>query len=107
MTYDGLIVGQTVRNLRNENHLTIEQLSEAVDKSASHIIQMELGSRKMSVDLLYSLMTAFNTDANSVLGISESKKVISIDKALMSLEESKRKYLTGIFLDMIARMPAA
>lgn len=107
MRYDGFVVGQAVRNLRTEKHLTIEQLSEAVDKSASHIVQMELGSRKMSVDLLYSLMTVFNTDANSVLGIGESKKMISIDKALMVLDEPKRNYLIGIFLEMIEKIPAA
>ena len=63
MVYDGLAVGQNVRIMREQNHWTIEQLSEAVDKSASHIVQMELGSRKMSLDLLFSLMTVFNVDA--------------------------------------------
>lgn len=106
MIYDGFVVGQAVRNLRTGKHLTVEQLSEAVDKSASHIIQMELGSRKMSVDLLFSLMTVFNTDANSVLGIGESEADVSVDKALMTLEEPKRNYLTGIFMEMIERIPA-
>ncbi len=38
MVYDGLAVGQNVRIMREQNHWTIEQLSEAVDKSASHIV---------------------------------------------------------------------
>ena len=69
MEYEGWKTGQALRNVRKSRHLTIEQLSERVNKSPSHINQIELGSRKMSVDLLYLLMTALHTDANTILGI--------------------------------------
>ena len=105
MVYDGLTVGQNVRIMRKQNHWTIEQLSEAVDKSASHIVQMELGSRKMSLDLLFSLMTVFNVDANSILGVSNNEE-LSIDKALNKLNETQKQYLTNIFMDMIKKIPA-
>lgn len=105
MVYDGLTVGQNVRIMREQNHWTIEQLSEAVDKSVSHIVQMELGSRKMSLDLLFSLMTVFNVDANSILGVSNNEE-LSIDKALNKLNEPQKQYLTNIFMDMIKKIPA-
>lgn len=105
MVYDGLTVGQNVRIMREQNHWTIEQLSEAVDKSASHIVQMELGSRKMSLDLLFSLMTVFNVDANSILGVSNNEE-LSIDKELNKLNESQKHYLTNIFMGMIKKIPA-
>lgn len=105
MVYDGLTVGQNVRIMREQNHWTIEQLSEAVDKSASHIVQMELGSRKMSLDLLFSLMTVFNVDANSILGVSNNEE-LSIDNALNKLNEPQKQYLTKIFMDMIKKIPA-
>lgn len=50
MEYEGWKAGQALRNVRKSRHLTIEQLSERVNKSPSHINQIELGSRKMSVD---------------------------------------------------------
>lgn len=73
MEYEGWKAGQALRDVRKSRHLTIEQLSERVNKSPSHINQIELGSRKMSVDLLYLLMTALHTDANTILGIAPKK----------------------------------
>lgn len=109
MKYDGLVVGQAVRNLRTEKKLTIEKLSELVDKSPSHINQLELGSRKMSIDLLYSLMNVLETDANRVLGIPEQKEnareMVSIDNKLKQLNASQRRYLTEMFLQMIEKIP--
>lgn len=46
MEYEGWKAGQALRNVRKSRHLTIEQLSERVNKSPSHINQIELGSRK-------------------------------------------------------------
>lgn len=115
MEYDGLRIGQAVREIRLERGMTIEQLCEAVDKSVSHIHQMELGSRKMSIDLLLSLVSALNTDANCILGIEPERDIhensteefISVDNALNSLPEKQRNYLKEVFLNMIQTIPAA
>lgn len=112
--YDGILIGQSVRDIRMERGMTIEQLCEKVDKSVSHIHQMELGSRKMSIDLLLSLVTVLDTDANKILGIipkedtdenGREKKEVSIDKELDNLSAPQRDYLKGIFLTMIRKMP--
>lgn len=89
MKYDGILIGQAVRDIRTERGLTIEELSDRVDKSVSHIHQLELGSRKMSVDLLLALVSVLDTDANRILRIEktgeafgreqESSTEISID----------------------------
>lgn len=75
--------------------MTIEELSDRVDKSVSHIHQLELGSRKMSVDLLIALVSVLDTDANRILRIEktgeafgreqESSTEISIDDELSKL----------------------
>lgn len=110
MKYEGLFVGQVLRNLRIEKRMTIEKFSEVVDKSPSHINQIELGSRKMSIDLLYAFMTALDTDANCVLGIPykirNTQNCISVDEKLMRLNEGQRNYLTNIFVEMIEKIPA-
>ncbi len=102
MKYDGILIGQAVRNIRTERGLTIEELSDRVDKSVSHIHQLELGSRKMGVDLLLALVSVLDTDANRILGIEktgeacgreqESSTEISIDDELSKLPVSQREY---------------
>ena len=72
MKYDGILIGQAVRDIRTERGLTIEELSDRVDKSVSHIHQLELGSRKMSVDLLLAFVSVLDTDANRILGIEKT-----------------------------------
>lgn len=50
--YDGLVVGQRIRNLRVEAGYELGEFSDELGKSESHIKQVELGSRKISLDLL-------------------------------------------------------
>lgn len=66
--YDGLVVGQRIRNLRIEAGYGLGEFSDELGKSESHIKQVELGSRKISLDLLISLMEVLHVDANSILG---------------------------------------
>ena len=49
--YDGLVVGQRIRNLRIEAGYGLGEFSDELGKSESHIKQVELGSRKISLDL--------------------------------------------------------
>lgn len=85
--YQGWNAGAAIRELRIERNMTIEELSEAVDKSVSHITQLEEGNRKMSIDLLYALISVLETDANTVLAVPTVKKTekISIDAELKNL----------------------
>lgn len=76
-------------------------------KSESHIKQVELGSRKISLDLLISLIEVLNVDANSILGESSDHKDNSIDAKLQELPEPQRQYFTTMFLTMLANYPAA
>lgn len=107
--YNGLEIGQTIRKLRMERGIGMGEFSDELGKSESHMKQVELGSRKMSLDLLYSLMRVLNVDANRILGIcpKENSGEVSIDEKLKELPQSQREYLTGIFVKMIADYPAA
>ena len=112
MEYEGWKAGQALRDVRKSRHLTIEQLSERVNKSPSHINQIELGSRKMSVDLL----TALHTDANTILGIApeedasqketDKKEDSIVDRKLSMLEPQRKKYFESVFCNMIDAYPA-
>ena len=105
--YDGLAVGQRVRDLRIQAGYGLGDFSDELDRSESHIKQVELGSRKISLDLLIALMEVLHVDANSILGESSDHKDNSIDAKLQELPEPQRKYFTTMFLTMLANYPAA
>ena len=105
--YQGWNAGQAIRELRIEKNMTIENLSEAVGKSVSHITQLEEGNRKMSIDLLYALISVLGTDANTVLAIPTVKDTeeTSIDAELKKLDPIMREYLSQEFMHMISQAP--
>lgn len=107
MEYQGWNAGQAIRELRIEKNMTIENLSEAVGKSVSHITQLEEGNRKMSIDLLYALISVLGTDANTVLAIPTVKETgeTSIDAELKKLDPIMREYLRQEFMHMISQAP--
>lgn len=104
---DGLVVGQRIRNLRIEAGYGLGEFSDELGKSESHIKQVELGSRKILLDLLISLMEVLYADANSILGESSDHKDNSIDAKLQELPEPQRQYFTTMFLTMLANYSAA
>lgn len=109
MKYEGWRVGPRIQRIRKERNLTAEELSEELGISASHISQIEQGSRKMSVDLLYKLMDALQVDANTLLGVLEYPCVesdVSIDEEIMELPKAQQKYFKSIFIQMIRKIPA-
>ncbi len=108
MKYEGWKVGKEIHLLRKQKGMTLEELSFRLGMSASHINQLELGNRKMSIDLLYKLMDEFEVDANTILKIPErreSSREISIDELLETFPMKRRKYLQNVFQYMINTMP--
>lgn len=109
MGYDNFTVGQAIRKLRMDNHMSIGELADAVDRSPAHLNMIELGSRKISFDLLFALMAAFHTDANSVLGVlpkEEHTQSVSVDERLRQLVPEQRAFFTDAFLHMLDNIPA-
>ncbi len=107
MKYNRFEVGQAVRKLREDNGMSLYQLSQKVDRCTGHLNMIELGTRNMSFELLYLLMTVFHTDANSILGVAPAgvNKEVSIDNRLMQLNPSQRAYFTDAFLHMLDKAP--
>lgn len=108
MEYDGLKAGQEIRRLRNRKRMSILDLSGKLEVSASHINQIELGSRKMSIDLLYKLMDVLDADANTLLAVPTKADLadgVSIDAQLKRISADKQRYLVGVFQQMIEKLP--
>ncbi len=74
MEYNNMIIGDSIRELRKAHHMTQMELAEKLDISFTHCSQIEQGRHKMSVDLLFRIMTLFQVDANTVLGIRETEE---------------------------------
>ena len=72
------VVKTVDRQLRIENKLSPGEVSDIVDKSESHIMQLE--SRKLTVEMLCKFADAYNTDPNTILGISSQRMAVTIDK---------------------------
>ena len=109
MGYDNFAVGQAIRKLRTDNQMSIGELADEVDRSPAHLNMIELGSRKISFDLLFALMAAFHTDANSVLGVLQEEEYtqsVSVDRRLSQLKSEQREFFTDAFLHMLDNIPA-
>lgn len=105
MKYEGLVVGMKIRQLRKDKGLSIVELSEQVDKSVSHMNMVELGHHKLSLDMLYDLMSVFNVDANSILDITKEKQsVVSVDSLLIGLTPGQQEYIAGVVSYMVKNM---
>ena len=103
MEYNSFEVGQAIRAQRIKCHKTFE-----VNRSKYHMNLIELGTRKMGMELLFELITVLHTDANSVLGIpAENGNTlnVSIDNRLKQLNPEQQKYYTKMFMYMLDNKP--
>lgn len=100
-TYDSVEIGANITRLRRQRAISREELSFRVDRSVSHMAQIERGARKMSADLLVKLMNVLDVDANEILGIKPDGEEDTIDGLLKGMDVSKQKYFTTIFSQML------
>ena len=100
MEYKGLEVGNIIKSLRIKKNVSEFELAYRAKISQSHVYQLEEGSNKMSIDLLYRLMDALDTDANTILGIKE-KDEESVDERLKELSPKMKETLTELFMKTI------
>jgi len=66
MILDGKELGAAIKAARIDNKLTQEKLAEMINVASVHIKQVEAGSRKPSVDLLYKIATTLNLSVDAV-----------------------------------------
>ena len=63
-------IGNNIRDLREQKQLTQMMVVNDLGISYTHYAKIEEGMRSMSLKLLFMLVTYFNTDANTILGIT-------------------------------------
>lgn len=62
-------IGNNIRDLREKKQLTQMKVVNDLGISYTHYAKIEEGMRSMSLKMLFMLVTYFNTDANTILGI--------------------------------------
>lgn len=63
-------IGNNIRDLREKKQLTQMKVVNDLGISYTHYAKIEEGMRSMSLKMLFMLVTYFNTDANTILGIN-------------------------------------
>ena len=81
-------IGSNIRKIRKERGLTIVDLSMITNYCPSHITQVELGTRRMSIDFLLTIADALETDANTILNV---KKEVDLAEELGIILKSMSK----------------
>jgi transcriptional regulator with XRE-family HTH domain len=66
MELDKKALGAAIKTARLENKLTQERLAENINVAPVHIKQVEAGSRKPSIDVLYRLAVTLNISIDAV-----------------------------------------
>ncbi|RJE46653.1 MULTISPECIES: helix-turn-helix transcriptional regulator [unclassified Dehalobacter] len=66
MILDGKELGAAIKAARIDNKLTQEKLAEMINVASVHIKQVEAGSRKPSVDLLFKIAITLNMSVDTV-----------------------------------------
>ena len=100
MKYDKIEIGVNLRQIRIENKLSAGEVSDIIDNSESHIMNLERGSINHTVEMLCKVADLYNTDPNTILGISSQRMVVMIDK-LKSLPVETSEQLIRTFISVI------
>ena len=69
------IMGERLKFLREENHLTQKEMAELLDCTPSHYQKIEYGKVNISVSMLNFLADHFCVSADYMLGRTNHKKL--------------------------------
>ena len=88
---DYAALGKRIKNKRDENKLTQEQLGEMCELSAAHIGHIERGTRILSVDVLFRIAQVLNVSVDYLLfdSVENNNILNSITPILKDSDKNK------------------
>lgn len=104
--YDGFLVGDVLRNIRNENKLTQREMAEIIDVSHIHYSKIEQGERKLQIDLMIKIISIFRVDANLFFGTEDYgrlKEFNEMNAEIDKLDKTGKKYIFGVWKEILYR----
>lgn len=103
--YDKYAVGDVLRALRNEKHLTQAQIAEKLDLSVIHYSLIEQGQRKFSLEVLFKIMEVFEVNADRVLAIKPRMSQTDIfNQKLACLSKEEQEYVKNACILLVDGM---
>lgn len=103
--YDKYAVGDVLRALRNEKHLTQSQIAEKLDLSVIHYSLIEQGQRKFSLEVLFKIMEVFDVNADRVLAIEPRMSQSDIfNQKMACLSKEEQEYVKNACLLLVDGM---
>ena len=94
-----LLIGQRVKELRQQNALTQDKLAELCDVSTSYLGHIERGSRNLSLETAYKISKCLKVSLDSLIidGINENNStLVNIDAILKKHDAEARKKFNRI-----------
>lgn len=102
--YDLLKAGSLIETRRKQYGWTLQETSDYVGTSESHLYQVEHGLRGLSVKLLVRIATVLELDVNELLGVSQiEKSEVSIDQLLSSFSNQDKEFFRELFLSLLQK----
>ena len=94
---DYKVMGRNIAHIRNDNHLTQEQLAEKINISTVFVSQIETAVRKPSLETMYKISLALNTTIDKLIGNSNLQtKYDEISKLLQDKNSNEIAFITNI-----------
>ncbi|MEE0745155.1 MAG: helix-turn-helix domain-containing protein [Anaerovoracaceae bacterium] len=75
----GILIGQRLKKLRIDAHLTQEKVAQTLNVSREAYSLYETNKRQMNYDTICALSTMYDVSADYLLGLSDSKKSYDLD----------------------------
>ena len=95
MTMDMFTIGGLLQEIRLERNKTQADMAEELEVSLAHYAKMEQGTNRMSLDLLFKIMTVLDVDANAILlyGKNGIHRVENVVARMSDLEEADQELI--------------
>lgn len=97
--FDYISLGERIRKIRKQKHMTQEQLAEACNLSTAHIGHIERGTRALSIESLITISKILNVSTDYLLlDVSNSvdKNLSSILNAIVDADDDKYNRLYSV-----------
>ena len=94
MDYRG--TGQNIQSCRVKRGMTQEQLAERADLSVSHIRQIELGLKGVSLAALYRIAESLDTSAQALLASKETGEIVRLQALLTGCTAWERDVIADV-----------
>ena len=108
MKYDPFTIGGLIQDVRKYRKLTQMEMAEKLDVSLGHYAKMEEGSRGLSMELFFKIMTVLDVDANALLiygdsGVKRIERVMAKITRLQTVDQEMLMDSVELMIDSMCR----